>query len=259
VVNASYCRAPPKELVTVYKNIWPEGKWMNASHANPSSYPAEKGHMPVPYSEWVWGSGYPLYNPDSGSKRRHLFYPRAWKRGNERIELSNPRAGTSIVNSMRDNSALTVYRMVTEAGLQGNLRGVGRVGGDFWPLPTGKKGRFSPHCTDYGGCSMPTNTLSMTSPGPDGAMFNERLEMLREGVQVAEAIIFVQRALDAGKIDGDLSKRAAALLDERARYYLRARFPHVTCRLAFESSNWQQRDSQLFALAAEVAKATGAR
>jgi len=37
---------------------------------------------------------------------------------------------------------------------------------------------------------MPENTLSLTSPGPDGAMFNERLVMFREGVQVAEAIVF---------------------------------------------------------------------
>ena len=106
---------------------------------------------------------------------------------------------------------------------------------------------------------MPENTLSLTSPGPDGAIFNERLETLREGVQVAEAIIFVQRALDAKQINGNLAKRAASLLDERARYYLRLRFPHATCRLSFECSNWQDRDSKLFALAAEVARSAGAR
>jgi hypothetical protein len=94
----------------------------------------------------------------------------------------------------------------------------------------------------------------MISPGPHGAIFNERLEAFREGVQVAEAIIFVQRALEAGRIDGDLAQRATSLLDERARYYLRMRFPHETCRLSFESSDWQGRDDRLFALAAEVAQ-----
>jgi hypothetical protein len=75
-------------------------------------------------------------------------------------------------------------------------------------------------------------------------------------VQVAEAIIFLQRAMEAGKIDGDLAKRIAAALDERARYYLRARFPHTTALLSFESSNWQERDDRLFALAAEAAEYT---
>ena len=259
VVNTSYSIAPPKQFVTVYKNIWPDGKWMNASHGNTFRFQATDGSsMPVPYCEWVWGSGYPLYDPDHGDRKRTPFYPRAWKRGNERIELSNVRAGSGIVGALRDYSAVMIYRCISEAALQGNIRGIGRVGGDFWPLPTGREGRFQPLCADYGGISMTNNTLSMTSPGPDGAIFNERLEMFREGVQVAEAIIFLQRALDAGPIDGDMAERIADLLNERARYYLRARFPHRTCELAFECSNWQERDSRLFALAAEVAKRAGA-
>ncbi|MGA2065867.1 MAG: glycoside hydrolase domain-containing protein [Thermoguttaceae bacterium] len=257
VVNASYCWDPSKEVVTVYKHLWPDGKWMNATHGNPRSYAAKEGSMPVPYSEWVWGSGFPLYDPDRRSREQHPFYPRAWKLGGQRIELSNPRAGTCIVNAIRDNSELAIYRTISEAALQGNLRGFGRVGGDFWPLPAAKQGTFQALCTDYGGCSMPDNTLSVTTPGPDGAIFNERMEMLREGVEVAEAIIFVQRALEAGKIEGDLARRAAAVLDERARYYLRARFPHVTSLLSYETSNWQERDDRLFALAAEVAKTAG--
>ena len=39
----------------------------------------------------------------------------------------------------------------------------------------------------YGGCSWNCNTMAMTSPGPDGAIFNVRLESFREGVQLAEA------------------------------------------------------------------------
>jgi hypothetical protein len=257
VVNASYCWDPSKEVVSVYKNLWPDGKWMNATHSNPQRYAAKEGFMPVPYSEWVWGSGWPLYDPDTRGPEQRPFYPRPWTVGSRRIELSNPRAGSCIVNAIRDNSPLTIYRTISEAALQGNVRGIGRVGGDFWPLPTGKDGRFQPLCTSYGGCSMPENTMSLSSPGPDGAVFNERLEMFREGVEVAEAVIFIQRALEAGKLDDDLARRAVALLDQRARYYLRARFPHATCLLSYESSNWQERDDRLFALAAEVAKAAG--
>jgi hypothetical protein len=228
--------------------------------------------MPVPYSEFVWGGR--LYNPEinKGGHYQHAplfhgeggrdgqdqyaFYPRAWKAGAKRIELSIPRTGASIVDQIRDDSALTIYRLITEAALQGNRRGIGRVGGDFWPLPTGKESKFQPLCTDHGGCSMTTTILAMTSPGPDGAVFNERLEMFREGVQVAEAIIAVQRSLDGKRIGGELAERAERLLDERARYYLRACLPYVANRLSFECSNWQERDSRLFALAAEISRAT---
>jgi hypothetical protein len=199
----------------------------------------------------------PLFHGEGGQKGqgRYASYPQAWKAGAKRIEVSIPRTGSSIVDAIHDDSALVIYRMITEAALQGNRCGIGRVGGDFWPLSGGKDGRFEPLCTDHGGCSMPTNILALTSPGPDGAIFNERLEMFREGVQVAEAIIAVQRALDAQRIDGELAKRAECLLDARARYYLRACLPYATNRLSFECSNWQERDSRLFALAAEISRA----
>jgi len=76
---------------------------------------------------------------------------------------------------------------------------------------------------------------------------------------VAEAIVFVQQALESGKVGEDFAKRAGALLDERARYYLRTRYPHWVTRLSLECSNWQERDSRLFALCAEVAKVAGAK
>jgi hypothetical protein len=261
VANASYCYVPPKEFVTLYKHIWADGKWMHSTHATATSFPglAPADSMPVICNEWVWGSGGPLYNPDRDAQQR-TAYPRPWKpRKDGCIFLSNPRAGTCTVNGLYDKSPLSQYRTIPEAALQGGVPGIGRVGGDFWPLPIGKGGAPLPLCLDYGGCSIPDNTFAMTSPGPDGAAFNERLEAFREGVQVAEAIIFLQKADDAGKLDPALAKRIAALLDERARYYLRTRLPHVTNQLSIESSNWQERDDRLFALCVEVAKATGAK
>ena len=66
---------------------------------------------------------------------------------------------------------------------------------------------------------------------------------------------------DGKRIGGDLAERTERLLDERARYYLRAYFyfneGHLNNGTAWACSNWQERDAKLFALAAEVAKATG--
>jgi hypothetical protein len=258
VCHVSYCRPPPKNMVDVFKNIWPDGRWMNCSHSNPSSYTATNGTMPVPYSEWVWGCGR-LYNPetDKGGKYQYSSYPRPWKSGSARIEVGNPRYGVSFVESMRDSSPLVLYRTVDEASVQANVRGTGRVGGDFWPLPSSKAGRYLHLCDSYSAVGPQNNTVSMTSPGPEGAVFNERLEMFREGLQVAEAITFLTKALDAKKATGDLESRIAKALDERARYYLRTRYPRGDTFLSLESSDWQARDDLLFSLAAEVAKAAG--
>ena len=249
VCYTSYCWQPTKEMVGVFKNIWPDGRWMNSSHSNPTSYPGPQGSMPVPYCEYVWGCG-GLYNPDGKPGQ----FPRAWKQGAGRIEVGNPRYGVGFTESLRDSSALVTCRAVTELTMQGNLRGVGRVGGDFWPLPIGKGGKYDHLCDAFAAVGPANSTVAITSPGPDGAIFNERSEMFREGVQVAEAIIFLQKALEAKQVPGELAARVAGLLDERARYNLRARLPQEANQLAFEASGWQERDDRLFALAAEVAR-----
>jgi hypothetical protein len=254
VVNAHYCLSPLPKTVTVYKHLWPDGKWVQCTHAHATSFGGvdKADSMPVMCNEWVWGSGGPLYNPDRDDRKR-TAYPVSWK--GPRIDLSNVRAGAGMVNGLYANSRLSLYRMMSEAALQGGVRGIGRVGGDFWPILDGRKRRALGGY--YGGCSWSCNTSDMISPGPDGAIFNERMEAFREGVQVAEAIIFLQKALEAGGLPDATKKRIAALLDERARYYLRTRFNTITARtnwISLESSRWQSRDERLFALCAEVAK-----
>jgi hypothetical protein len=252
VCYASYCWSPPEEMVKVYRNIWSDGKWMNSSHSNPSSF----GTMPCPYSEWIWGCG-GLYDPEAAARPgsvKHGQYPRAWLRGAERIEVGNPRVGVGFISVFRDYSPLAAYRTLTEAALQGGLRGVGRVGGDFWPLPGGKNRKYAPLCDAEFAIGPVNNAMAITSPGAGGAAFNVRLEMFREGVQIAEAIVFLQKALEAGSLDAGLAARIDELLDDRARYYLRTRPGQQASWWTLESSNWQDRDDRLFALAAEVAR-----
>ena len=257
VCYTSYCWGPTKEQVDIFKNIWPDGKWMNCTHSNPASYGGTKGAMPVPYSEWVWGCG-GLYNPDAGKAEGRAF-PRPWKRGTERIEVGNPRYGVGFVHGMYDGSPLVLFRTVAESGLQGNVRGLGRVGGDFWPRPIGKGGQMDSICDSYAAVGPTNNTRAMTSPGPAGAIFNERLEMFREGVQITEAVVFLQKALESKAAGGELAKKIEDLLDERARYYLRTRANQECNWLALECSAWQERDDRLLALCAEVAKQTGGK
>ena len=251
VCHLSYCWAPAAELVDMYKKLWPDGKWMNCSHSNPRAWKGSKGAMPVPYSEWVWGCG-GLYNPDA--KGRTKRFPRPWKLGRKRIEVGIPRFGVGFIMVLRDYSPLSAYRFVAEGAMQGNVRGLGRVGGDFWPVDLGdKRGKRKPMCTSAAAVGPVNNSMALLSPGPDGAIFNERIEMFREGVQAAEAIAYLQKAIEAGKAGGELAARIETLLDERARYLLRTRQGQIGNWFSLECSRWQERDDALYALCAEVA------
>jgi len=256
-----YCGNPPGDLVVVAKAIWPDGRWQNSSHGNPSFYSAgkdsagkDRGGMPVPFSEWVWGCGR-LYS--GGGKKS--AYPRPWRNRGKRIQLANVRVGQGIISSLRDGSPLITRRTISEAALQAGLDGIGMHGADFWPVPSARKGKMRHLCNAAYAIGPPNSTMALLAAGPDGAIAGERFEMFREGVQIAEAIIYVLNAIDAGTVQPELAKKCTDLLDERARYYVRTRPGRGSGWLAFESSGWYDRDDRLFALAAEVAKASGAK
>ncbi len=133
-----------------------------------------------------------------------------------------------------------------------NMTGLGHVGADFWPVldpnvvkpgfkfTTSLCGRYVESCMDQ--LNMDRGIEALLFPGPDGAIATERYEMFREGVQLSEAILFLQGALEEKKIDGDLAARVEAGLEARGAAYV---------------NDWWEgqfpRDEGLFALAGEVA------
>jgi hypothetical protein len=208
--------------------------------------------MPVRVNEWVWGSG-KLYDPDADAGP----YPRPWKRLGERVDLTNPRIGTGIMFCFTAGKPPVAFRLSSEACLQGNLHGMGKLGADFWPCVPDVRGRLQTMDVAEFGVGFSNTVRAMLSPGPDGAVFSERLEMFREGVQVAEAIVHVQRGLESGRLNPALVERIRSLLDERARYYLHTRDAEIDNLpwWSYRSSSWGDRDARLFALAAEVSGA----
>jgi len=264
----NYCNDPPAKMVDVVRNIWPDAKWIKNAHAPAKAFKGTKGSMPVRYAAWVWGCGR-LYDPDctrpwakppvyypNGRKA----YPRPWKSSRANVKLGIPRLGVEFTKpGLYDLSPLMRVRTVVEATVQADLSGLGMVGGDFWPLPSGRRGWFAPICDNKGGVGPRNNTRAFISPGPDGPVFSERLEAFREGIQTAEAVILLQKALDAKAVGGALARRIEDLLDERARQYLRNCTPtpkgpgQDSAWMTMQATNWRGRDERLFALAAEVA------
>jgi hypothetical protein len=113
---------------------------------------------------------------------------------------------------------------------------------DFLPIQDPRrKGRYYRLDTSVGNV-IGASTRSFLAAGPDGPVATGRYEMFREGTQQCETIIFLQRALDAKRIDGELAKKVNDYLDARSQAFLKQW--HV---------NRRQSDRRLFELAAEVA------
>jgi hypothetical protein len=256
VVYTSYCHGPTKEMVEVYRRIWPDGKWINSSHAKTAVYAGVSGTMPVQWCEWVWGVG-GLYNPDTHGVAE---YPRPWERlGGKWLSYANPRIGNGITFAFAAGSPPVAHRFISEACIQGDVNGLTKLGADFWPCIPDGRGRL--HTMDKAefGLGFNNTIQAMLSPGPDGAAWNEKLEMLREGLQTAEAVVTLQRALKSGKLSPELAKRVKTLLDERARAWLHTGDEGPIPWMSLEASNWLERERRLLALAAEVAKVPGGK
>ena len=79
--------------------------------------------------------------------------------------------------------------------------------------------------------------------------------MLREGVELCEAALCVQRAMDGRKLDGDQEKRAQALLNARRDRIL----AEVARKPDWLPSDRQERDVELLNLAGEAEKSLGGK
>jgi hypothetical protein len=231
----SYCYNPIPEVIGVAKRIWPDGVWAYTAHnggLGGAWGTTEKGvTMPVRYADTVWGGGRPT--------------PRGY------AALLKPRPGYwcfTYRGCFRDYSPLTDLRRIAEDEAMSGHDGISDFGVDLFPIP-------GPNNRPYGigngrGTGGPgDSTMAVLAPGPNGPVATERFEMLREGVELAEAVLFIQRALDAKKLSPDLEQRANRYLDERGNAFVRG----------WHGVRYMQaeHDEKLLSLAGEVAKATG--
>ena len=142
------------------------------------------------------------------------------------------------------------FRLMADRALVAGARGFGRYGVDYWG-ETYLKG-----CAHIG---WPPGVpcIRLLWPGKQGAESGIRYEMLLEGIQEAEARIFMEQAIDRKQLPDELAGRVQTALFENARetYYIA---PGRLGNLGAEyCTGWQSRSHRLYTLAAEVAKASG--
>jgi len=125
-----------------------------------------------------------------------------------------------------DSYPSTRWRFYAETAITGELRGIGRIGADYWPVLRDARGRRSGRAHDrfaagaWGGSWINLNLCSSAlAPGPDGPLATTRLIALTEGVQECEARICIERALTdealKGRLGPPLARRCQEALDRR--------------------------------------------
>jgi hypothetical protein len=171
-----------------------------------------------------------------------------WK--NPKYALTNPRAGSSVI-SANGHSPAFPYRLLPERALAVGYRGVGRMGADYWKeiFYSGVIGRA------WAGAMPGIGCLSLYWPGKKGAEPSQRFYSLVEGVQEAEARIFIEQCVEWGHIKGDLAAKAKNILQKHYRETLYFPTGRIGIQITEYSGGWQKRSDRLYSLASEVAKA----
>jgi len=241
----------PSEVFKAFDEIVPGGaKWTRGCHSPthaPAPYRADKGGGTVVCHEFVYGSG--LADPAKG-------LPPIWKhRGYPGVAF--------VRHNFDDTLSLLKYRTMAERGLYSGTRGFGRIGLDFWDVLKEGPGKVQnvynrwPHSS----CAQrEPNLFRLALPGPEGAIPTVRFEQLREGIQEAEAMLFVAEAMGehVERLGPELTAQCRQIFLDRLNYCRRT-CPEAYGRVYFSTSHfgWQTLASRLYAAAADVAAKLG--
>jgi hypothetical protein len=233
---------PTKDEALLFQEIWPDKAWLFSGHPNAKNVAG--GVAPVACLEWVWGAGRLWHPAGSEGFLGGPAYPAPWKK-KDVVSVAFPRLGAGACELFM-RSPLSDYRLNPEKTMQSGMDGLGRVGINFWEF-TDDKGRKRQLDFGRGTGQFFFNTAVpwLLGAGPDGPLPTTRSEMFREGLQVREAMTFLQQALENGKLAPELTARINELLRQRAMNILR--------EFGDGQREWQANEDRLFALCAEAA------
>ena len=169
-----------------------------------------------------------------------------WKR--EPVRLSTPRWGNTVYCVNGDSNPFA-FRVTLDRTLSCGYNGSGRMAADYW-----NSNFFDLRQWTY----QPGYSVGdLFYPGREGAESSARYEAFLEGLQEAEARIFIEQAIERGKLPKDLVARAEQILQGKHTH-----LSFLPCWGAAFPENeyhngWQDRSRKVFQLAAEVAQASG--
>ena len=228
---------PDPTLVDVAHKIWPEGEW---------SFVAHSGRESMKFVGTDTNVAMTVRHADGVQTQPSGKLPPLWS-------LDQPRRNTfanGCRNEIRDTMAIRDYRRLVELGaVNRGYDGIGQIGADLFPLKKPSGGYAATGAGRGTGWAYQGTTLSLLYPGPDGPVATERFEMLREGVQLCEAVLVLRRAVADKKLSSDLQQRTERYLASRDKTINQGDF--VPWFIQTEE------DAKLLGLAGEVALELG--
>jgi Glycoside hydrolase 123, catalytic domain/Glycoside hydrolase 123 N-terminal domain len=242
------------KIVTDIKKFAPGCTWISCTHAGPNKWMKTKAGLPVGYAINVW-QGWRIPSP---AKKRLQGW--RWVEAPEKgIHCYWPR------QSFTESAHLGMISGILEGLIIGGPNnpskgypGLAYQAADFWPI-RGAKGR-SNNILDrfpeamWGSLNISNGTERWLRPGPNGALATTRLEVLREGIEEANARVYLERALSTpasrAKLGAKLAGDAQALLDQRTRILSGGDWDHWL-------AGKEARRTRLFAAAAAFAAKLG--
>jgi hypothetical protein len=237
---------PTLAAVAMFNELLPGIGWMTGCHQNPWAYsysPTDRSKtVPILHIERVYQGDL----EDPARKRRF-----GWQA--KRMELAFTRPGFQPVTLGPGRREPWNFRIAAEVALAAGCRGLGRLGADYWrDMPGIKSYEGNTFYSRYpasalGQTSLSANCTDLLLPGAGGPITTSRFENLREGLQTAEAVVFIQKALLEKKVPEDVEKQCWALLDERVNAYR-------LLQIGMGRLGWQARDRKLYEMAARVSQ-----
>jgi hypothetical protein len=159
-----------------------------------------------------------------------------------------------------DWSPLVLLRNLPEEVINRGMDGVGDFGADLFPVrkDSGKGVYMLGNGRGTGGPGAATHSL--LAPGPDGAVATERYECFREGTELSEAILYLEQALLEKRVGGEIAQKVGGYLDARGEAFIKFWYERGGQFISRWSPAGQaERDAELLALCAEVAKVSGGK
>jgi len=178
-----------------------------------------------------WPGGWPTFRSDQG-----------WK--SKTVHLLNPRVGGTVF-ALHTTSLPFAYRMLPQRAVSLGRNGFTRVGADEWDA------------VHYEGMALPKwltgmPVLFVLWPGPAGAQSSARFECMLEGIQESEARIFLEQALDRGRLDAATAARIRQMLKGDLQETSFFQGNSIVHALEAYHYRWQERSARLYRAAAEV-------
>ena len=221
---------PTDDIAKLAQKLWPDGVWAAVAHDMTRDWKDRSNPwVKVLYANTCFYYGFPSV--------------RGYR------ELLKPQPGffcNTYRWSWRENSPLTDQRRVSEDVIMSGRDGVSDFGVDLFPIRNPKGRSYCIANVEYPSGPMFTQN-ALLYPGPNGPVATERFEMFREGVQIAEALFFIERAIQEKKLSAELQQRVERYLEARSHAFI---------------MNWfgirdmpAEEDAKLLDLAGEVARA----